>query len=234
MKCGDVKVLKGPDYITIEKLEHLTPDQTSKCIDDMEQSASAQKVKRISLVHEGYISEKKVDLIQSRGYHFVRKRIGYELDFKRPLPFSLSDKVAVKKADEETIVGLLGRILNVSDAEREVLNIKSELGEEYEHSLYSIHAGGKGVGVVIPHIEPGTSDEGRLFYIGIDPEYQGKGYGREAHRYGIHLLKDVFGAVSYVGMTDESNHAMQAVFEKNHCRMRNPVYVFTKAFNGSY
>ena len=43
-------------------------------------------------------------------------------------------------------------------------------------------------GISIPHIEQGTTDEGRMFYFGVVPEHGGKGYGKLFHTITLELL----------------------------------------------
>ncbi|WP_233522734.1 hypothetical protein [Peribacillus glennii] len=45
------------------------------------------------------------------------------------------------------------------------------------------------MGIAIPHIEPGTDSEGRLFYFGLMPEERGKGKSAEIHMDCLMLLK---------------------------------------------
>jgi hypothetical protein len=49
-------------------------------------------------------------------------------------------------------------------------SVKSEIGEGWSSSCMAIYAENKPIGVSIPHIEPGTLNEGRLFYFGLLPE----------------------------------------------------------------
>ncbi|MFG6496491.1 GNAT family N-acetyltransferase [Fictibacillus sp. UD] len=86
------------------------------------------------------------------------------------------------------------------------------------------------VAVCIPHIEPGTRNEGRLFYFGVLPEERGKGYAGKLHKRSLYLLKEM-GASYYVGSTHESNIAMQRVFEKSGCEVRGRKSSFYYYFN---
>ncbi len=51
-------------------------------------------------------------------------------------------------------------------------------------------------------------------YIGIHPDFRGRGLGVDLHRHGLRRLKE-FGAEVYIGSTHQDNHIMQAVFARN-------------------
>lgn len=72
------------------------------------------------------------------------------------------------------------------------------------------------IGLVFPQLYPDDSGEGSIFYIGVLPEYRGKGLGVKIHSKGIEFLKNL-NATKYVGSTLESNQAMNSVFKKNGC-----------------
>ncbi|MCM3638732.1 GNAT family N-acetyltransferase [Sporosarcina luteola] len=99
-------------------------------------------------------------------------------------------------------------------------SLENELGPEWRASCFIFRKSGEPVGLSIPIIEQGTVDEGRLFYFGIVPEWRGKGYGTVFHRLSLNLLKGI-GAATYVGSTDEVNHHMIGIFERNGCRLRD-------------
>lgn len=73
------------------------------------------------------------------------------------------------------------------------------------------------VGVVFPHIEPNTDKEGRIFWIGIHPNFQGTGLGKNLHLIGLQRLKNDFHANSYLGMTQVDNTPMRNIMVSNGC-----------------
>lgn len=107
-------------------------------------------------------------------------------------------------------------LLSVSDW---LDQMKGELGSNYTNSLLGVFENGTAIGITMPHIEPGTFDEGRLFYFGLVPEERGKGKSAAIHLQSLFLLKRNFGASTYIGATDRSNRPMLRVFEKNDCRL---------------
>jgi hypothetical protein len=97
-------------------------------------------------------------------------------------------------------------------------SVKSELGENWRNSCKAIYAENKPIGVSIPHIEPGTLNEGRLFYFGLLSEERGKGQSALIHYQSLYFLKQM-GANYYRGSTHEANKKMQKVFLRNGCSL---------------
>ncbi|PTM57994.1 GNAT family N-acetyltransferase [Desmospora activa] len=105
--------------------------------------------------------------------------------------------------------------------------MKGELGSNYTNSLLGVFENGTAIGITMPHIEPHTFDEGRLFFFGLVPEERGKGKSAVIHLQSLSLLKRNFGASTYIGATDRNNRPMLHVFEKNDCRLLKRVSVYT-------
>lgn len=99
-------------------------------------------------------------------------------------------------------------------------SLESELGANWREHCFVFSQEGKNYGISIPHIEAGTTDEGRVFYFGVVPEQRGKGYGKIFHAITLELLK-TFGAKVYIGSTDTGNSPMRRVFEANGCILRD-------------
>ncbi|MFC4619580.1 GNAT family N-acetyltransferase [Camelliibacillus cellulosilyticus] len=115
-------------------------------------------------------------------------------------------RVASKNAPESTSIDHLFE------------GLKEELGPNYESYCHIAFKDGLSIGMTIPHPEPGTVDEGRIFYIGILPEHRGKGFGQLLHDDSLALLK-ALGLNVYIGATGAFNVPMQMIFEKNHCQL---------------
>nr|WP_255437749.1 GNAT family N-acetyltransferase [Thalassobacillus sp. CUG 92003] len=115
-----------------------------------------------------------------------------------------------------------------SNAEQAFNSLQAELGECYLDSCYQIVARGQAIGVVLPHIEPGTEAEGRIFFLGLVPEARGKGFGQSAHKQALNLLKKAFRAETCIGVTDIDNQAMQRIFDQNGMTARGRLQVYSK------
>ncbi|WP_277584029.1 GNAT family N-acetyltransferase [Psychrobacillus antarcticus] len=99
-------------------------------------------------------------------------------------------------------------------------SLELELGANWRDQCFIFSQEGMNYGISIPHIEQGTTDEGRMFYFGVVPEQRGKGYGKIFHAITLELLKTL-GAKVYVGSTDTSNKHMRRIFETNGCILRD-------------
>jgi len=102
--------------------------------------------------------------------------------------------------------------------EKEFEGMKSELGPAYTKSCLIAFYGKNPIGVTMPHIEPGTIDEGRLFYFGLVPDYRNKRLGASLHKLSMYLLQEM-GAAYYIGATGRKNLPMQRIFQVNGCQM---------------
>ncbi|WP_404456353.1 GNAT family N-acetyltransferase [Oceanobacillus kapialis] len=108
-------------------------------------------------------------------------------------------------------------------------SLESELGSAWRDICYYFVIDREVCGISIPHIEEGTTDEGRMFYFGVVPEMRGRGFGSSMHVASLSLLKQQ-NAAYYVGSTDTSNQAMITIFVKNGCTLRDRkgIYRFEK------
>ena len=111
-------------------------------------------------------------------------------------------------------------------------SLKRELGVNWRNHCFYFAYEGEIVGLAIPHLEKGTSGEGRLFYFGLVPKWRGKGIGASIHNHALKLMKGL-NAQTYVGSTDVNNQYMIKIFEKNGCTLRNVkgIYRFDCASN---
>lgn len=96
----------------------------------------------------------------------------------------------------------------------------NELGPNWRNHCHIFYKAKEPLGISIPHIEDGTTEEGRLFYFGVTPEHRGKGFGKVLHLYSLELLKNMH-ATYYVGSTDENNEYMIRIFKANGCLLRD-------------
>ncbi|MEI5906728.1 GNAT family N-acetyltransferase [Bacillus spongiae] len=101
-------------------------------------------------------------------------------------------------------------------------SLKSELGEGWRNCCHVVYLKDTPIGISMPIIEPGTKNEGRLFYFGIVPEQRGKGHSALIHEQSLCYLKQL-GATYYIGSTHEQNLKMQKVFWKNGCKIKRQI-----------
>ncbi|WP_347552222.1 GNAT family N-acetyltransferase [Pseudalkalibacillus hwajinpoensis] len=105
--------------------------------------------------------------------------------------------------------------------------MKREIGDQYNTSCFGVFDQEKSLGVVMPIIEPGTRDEGRLFYFGLMPDQRNKGYGSPVHSLALSLLQQK-GATYYVGSTGSENKPMLQIFRNNNCTLHREVLSYIR------
>ncbi|MBM7552262.1 GNAT family N-acetyltransferase [Thalassobacillus pellis] len=225
-----VKILRGNDYAVIEEAEKVPFVRFEELIYNAKKKLVHEELKKIVLVLEGDLDRLVLETLKNEGFQHTKKRCRYEFDFQKPFPFPLDRRICLQSIDEigETaFLSLWEQAAGRSQAKRDYTSLKSELGKTYKRSCYGIILEDKGIGIALPHIEPGTEQEGRLFFIGLIPAFRGKGFGVEAHRHALYILKERFLAENYVGMTDEDNLPMKQIFYANHCIKTSDVNIFT-------
>lgn len=99
-------------------------------------------------------------------------------------------------------------------------SMRLELGENWRELAMLFEERGEVIGLAIPHLEPNTISEGRLFYFGMMPEYRRKGKATACHLAALHKLKRL-GATHYVGSTDTANTGMIRIMNANGAVERN-------------
>ncbi|EEK72435.1 MULTISPECIES: GNAT family N-acetyltransferase [Bacillus] len=103
------------------------------------------------------------------------------------------------------------------DYDQFVNTMLQEIGGQWkEHCLTAI-ANEEPIGIVIPHIEKGTLEEGKLMYFAVTPNMRNKGYEAALFTGAMFVLKEI-GASYYIGETNIQNEWMKDVFGKNGCQ----------------
>lgn len=106
----------------------------------------------------------------------------------------------------------------IQETEKFLQSMRSELPDQVDNILTVHYDNHIPIGVVIPHIEPDTDSEGRIFWIGLHPQYRGKGYGRNLHNIGLERLQQDFQAKTYLGATQIENEPMKNIMIANGCK----------------
>ncbi|WP_234007723.1 GNAT family N-acetyltransferase [Lysinibacillus sp. FJAT-14745] len=102
-------------------------------------------------------------------------------------------------------------------AEKFLTGMSTELPSQVKEMFTVYKINNEPVGVVFPHIEPNTDNEGRIFWIGMHPNFLGTGLGKNLHSLGLYRLKNEFKAMSYLGMTQVDNIPMRNIMASNGC-----------------
>ncbi|KOS60224.1 GNAT family N-acetyltransferase [Lysinibacillus agricola] len=148
--------------------------------------------------------------------------IGERVVYKRSLMTSLNVSIPdyeVWSISDNNSVSFLSEVMGISfiDAEKFLTGMSIELPSQVKEMFTVYKVNKEPVGVVFPHIEPNTDKEGRIFWIGMHPNFLGSGFGRNLHAIGLYRLKNEFKAISYLGMTQVDNIPMRNIMVLNGC-----------------
>lgn len=148
----------------------------------------------------------------------VGERAIYTRPFTTPLD-NLVPNYEIWSISEHNSISFLSEVMrkNFIDTEKFLIGMRTELPSQAE-KMYTVYiVNNKPVGVVFPHIEPNTDKEGRIFWIGIHPNFIGTGMGKNLHSIGLYRLKNDFKANYYLGMTQVDNIPMRNIMVSNAC-----------------
>jgi ribosomal protein S18 acetylase RimI-like enzyme len=217
-----------PSYIGLEQKERLEREAFRNVVHELLSIGSKEKLNRVNVRLkkgiEGFTDMESV--LDERGFeHFTtsveyRKDLSEVKNFESKFTFvTLQDKgfteIEFKNIWKMTMMDS-GNRSSTLPIEEHLNAVMYELGSGWKSNCGLFYLDGIPVAICIPHIEPGTVDEGRLFYFGVLPEMRGKGYATELHHYSLNVMKEM-GASYYIGSTHETNKPMQRVFEKSGC-----------------
>ncbi|MCF6137718.1 GNAT family N-acetyltransferase [Pseudalkalibacillus berkeleyi] len=225
------KLLNGlPDYIALEEKENIKYDaqKLSEHIEKVISSGKELGIKRLSglinrtSIHYSSLSE----IFTSKGFEpYASKVEVYRSldDIKNEFNLfnwrSLEDSNLSQQEFKECWKQCMSNSDNAPTTitmEEHLNSVKVELGDNWKNACRVVYLNDNLIGMSIPHIEPGTLDEGRLFYFGIMPDARGKGHSVRLHHQSLYILKEL-GAKYYIGSTHENNLKMKRVFSKNGC-----------------
>ncbi len=225
-------VLNGmPSYAGLEQKEEVKTEVFSQLVTGLLSIGESNRLDRVSvhLQKNNKDFEKHASYLEKRGFEMFTSSVEYyknlsveseeETDFSYyTLENSMLTEQIFKDLWERGMEGS-GNATSTLSMDEQLHSVKHELGAEWKQNCGVFYLNERPVAVCIPHIEPGTKDEGRLFYFGVLPEERGKGYAGKLHKRSLILLKEM-GACYYVGSTHETNTSMQRIFEKSGCTER--------------
>ncbi|WP_273852441.1 GNAT family N-acetyltransferase [Guptibacillus spartinae] len=228
LKAG-VKLLDGrPFYLSLEgidKLEEIA--MVDSLLDRLDQALQSHEVNHVSITLNRFHTS-GIQRLKNNFYFLQSTTLEYYKKFQlEKVCANHNSSITYEQMEEAKIHSFLsmwelcskGSLNSPSKHTVEVQYnaMKQEIGEQYQTSCYLVYWEGRELGIVIPIIEPGTKEEGRLFYMGVLPEHRGKGYGTSLHQLGLALLQEK-GATYYIGSTGIENKPMQQIFRNNNCK----------------
>lgn len=230
-----VKFVEGENFITIEDTGNLTNDEMKKLITHLADEPYINEFPNVTILASSKFNNEVNSHLIHAGFEMhdenitVHKHLFDELE---PIisPFTLKNITEIptdffKKMWQESMKGSLNAPSLLS-MDEQMRSVEKELGPSFKESCIVAYEESQPIGVVMPHIEPGTSDEGRLFFFGLIPEARGQGKSKVLHKQALGLLRQHFKAAYYIGSTGHKNVPMLKTFESNGCKIleRNKVY----------
>ncbi|WP_101842225.1 GNAT family N-acetyltransferase [Halobacillus sp. Marseille-P3879] len=234
----NVKVIEGENFVTVEEAENIEAQEVTALLEQLETEYSLTEHFSV-LLSDDKTQQVKNDLMQ-RGYHKEDKitYVSKDLTQHNSIASSIKCRSITCQPESEfltlwknTMTGSLNPP-SVLDIQEQMKSVKKEIGPSYRHTCISAFEKEEAIGIIMPHIEQGTTDEGRLFYFGLLPEFRGTGRGEELHHLALTKLKEEFGASSYVGTTSHQNSPMLNIFRSNGCRVTAVKNIFKKCRSG--
>ncbi|WP_190284824.1 GNAT family N-acetyltransferase [Bacillus sp. S3] len=237
------KILNGfPSYIMIEQKEKTAGVISEEDLQSLLEFFSHWGLKRlvVSLDKSTAEFEYLTELFLNNGFEHFSSRVEVYRDLtnldeqKRMFNWSsLADhcfsQTDFKQLLARCITGSANKASSLTMDEY-LMSLESELGKGWEQSCRIYYLQDTPLGISIPHIEPGTIDEGRLFYFGLLPEMRGKRLSNDLHLQSLWALKEM-GATFYIGSTDIANKKMLRVFENNGCKVKSETESYNKYFS---
>lgn len=150
----------------------------------------------------------------------------YEVeDVESDIDFKLIEEVG-----EEVFYSLWNEVTGEQiDYDQFVNMMLQEIGGQWKEHCLTASVDDKLIGIVIPHIERGTLEEGKLMYFAIAPTMRNKGYEEAFFTGAMFVLKEI-GASYYIGETNVKNEWMKDVFEKNGCQLLSCTERYVRKF----
>lgn len=232
-----VKIVKGENFVTIENTKTLTNSELLELIPYMMDQPFIKTCENVNILVDHQCSKEIFTLLQE--YEFTlhdenvtvhkvlevessNMRDGFLLKDLHDIPLAEFKKVWEASMEESFNAP---SSLNI---EEQMRSVEVELGPNYQRSCMIAYENDVPIGVTMPHIEPGTVDEGRIFYFGILPSERGKGKSKLLHQQTLDILKKDFNASYYIGSTGHNNLPMLKTFQHNGCTVIEQNKVFKR------
>ena len=233
MTIEKVKIVKGANFISIEDTKYLSEEELTEFIIDLMEQPCVNAIRYLNILVNSQFSPEIEWLLQEYDFQFHDEIITVQKELNIDPAHSPYTFIDLYTISEKEFTKVWNQVMHASlnappsmNAEEQMKSIKIELGSEYRRSCIMVYEKGQPIGVTIPHIEEGTTQEGRIFYFGLIPEERGKGKSILIHQHTLNLLMRTFGATYYIGSTSHKNLPMLQVFKKNGCMEleKNKVY----------
>ncbi|MGR9048313.1 GNAT family N-acetyltransferase [Halobacillus faecis] len=232
-----VKFVEGENFVTIEDTRDLTDEELQLLALKILKDPTFDGVKNLTILVPSTFKEETTGYIKGLGFkqhdevYFFRCDLGEvgkgieEAQCFEFLSLRKEEEVSFKETWRRSMEGSLNAPQSLN-MEEQMKSVKKELGPGYVDTCLTAYENGTPIGVVMPHIEPGTKGEGRIFYFGLVPEERGKNKAAALYKEGLNLLRNHFKASYSIGATSVHNSPMLKVFERCGCTVTERVGVY--------
>ncbi|MFC4558216.1 GNAT family N-acetyltransferase [Virgibacillus kekensis] len=232
-----VKILEGENFVTVEDTKALSPAELQSFIEHFIEDLAFDAIPNINiLINSKFPPE--VDVVLSKNGFTLHDEVinvfksleGIILDNEPYFTFKSIGEITVQEF-MDVWRAAMAESPNAPTSltmDEQMRSVEKELGPGYRDSCIGAYENNNPIGVVMPHIEPGTFDEGRLFYFGLLPEERGKGKSKPLHRQALAVLQDYFEASYYIGSTSKKNTPMLRTFEASGCAITEENKLYKK------
>lgn len=232
-----VKIIQGDNYAIIEETDELSVEEMKELVNYLEHTHPYHSLSNVRILVNKTFPREVDEYLEGKGYDLIDEFVTvYKKLEEEKIDHSYSLKNLHRISEYEfariwmqVMKGSLNAPSSLSMVEH-MNSVSIELGESYKDSCIAIYEGDQPIGVMMPHIEPGTVDEGRLFYIGLIPDERSKGKSQMLHKLALTLLAKQFHAKYYIGGTSKHNIPMLRTFLANGCKVKDLNRVFHKKF----
>lgn len=235
-----VKFVQGEKFLTVEETQNLSSEELMKFINFL-MDDDFKDVEHVTILMDEKFPESVEDYLREFEFQLHDENVFVHCDLNEVTPSESSflfkslhevSEERFKQVWEKSMAGSLNATSSLK-MDDQMESVKKELGLTYKESCQIAYQDDAEIGVVMPHIEPGTKHEGRIFYFGLVPEARGKRLSVPLYKQGLSMLKDHFGAIYSVGATSVNNTPMLRVFKQNHCTVTGKVKVYKKSLEGN-
>ncbi|PQZ52654.1 N-acetyltransferase [Bacillus sp. MYb209] len=146
-------------------------------------------------------------------------------DIESEIDFKLIEEIG-----EDAFYSLWNEVMGEQiDYDQFVNLMEQEIGGQWKEHCLTAVANEEPIGIVIPYIERGTLEEGKLMYFAVAPNMRNKGYEEALFIGAMFVLKEI-GASYYIGETNVQNEWMKDIFEKNGCQLLSSAERYVRKF----
>ncbi|MGM0827418.1 MAG: hypothetical protein ACQEU4_04245 [Bacillota bacterium] len=230
-----VKIIQGDNYAIIEDTSDLTIEELKELVSYLDQSPPFHSLSNLKILVNQIFSPEVDEYLEGKGYDLVDEFVTVHKKLENSEvkhSFTLKNLHMIPEKEfahiwMQSMEGSLNAPSCLTMPEH-MKSVAVELGHSYKDSCIAIYEGDQPIGVIMPHIEPGTVDEGRLFYFGLIPDERSKGKSKILHKLALNLLEKEFHAKNYIGGTSKHNAPMIRTFIANGCEVKDVNRVFYK------